>query len=196
MQHGVALASCRSSGRYLTVAGLLLLALTATARAEKPTPQRSSWANPFASRLDPHPGRLVLNLQAASLHNDGVGVAVGYVPWGFLEIKFSYAYRTEHSVAGFAKLNVLPRAHLTPYVPLGYALGIADMRSGIRLYSHQLFAGAGLQARFLHRFFVAGEVILNFVVHQTLKDRKETYSIGPSDPTAVRVGFLVGLYLL
>lgn len=179
----------------------VFLAFTGPAWAEqtaKPEPaaDRSSITNPFASRLNPHPGRLVVNLQAASLHNQGLGLAVGYVPWGFLEVKLSYAYWYEHSVAGYLKLNILPRAVLTPYIPVGYALGIANMRGGLRLYSHQLFAGAGLQARVLSRFFVAGEITANVIIQHTLKDKEEVYSVTPSHPLAICAGFLVGVYLL
>jgi len=171
---------------------LLLVSLAGEARAEEPA---SSW-NPFASRLESHPGKLVLNLQAGSLHNEGLGLAVGYMPWGFAEVKFSYAYWTEHSVSGYLKFNLLPEAILTPYIPVGYALGIADMSGGLRLMSHQVFAGAGLQARVLSRFFVAGEVTANVMLAQSLKDRSEHYDVPPSDRLAVRLGFMVGVYLL
>ena len=168
---------------------MLLLALPHPASA-KPL------ANPFADNLEPHPGRLVLNLQMASLHEEGLGLAVGYMPWGFVEIKASYAYWTEHSVAGLLKFNILPRAHLTPYIPLGYSLRIAKLPYGLRLMTHSVFAGVGLQARFLERFFVGGELTANVGIMQQLKDKSEIHEFAPSERFNVRAGFLAGVYLL
>jgi hypothetical protein len=184
----------------------MILIVARTGHAEPPaTPgpageraenTRSTIKNPFISRLSSRPGRLVVNLQAGSLHDEGAGVAVGYVPWGFLEVKASYAYGTEHSLAGFFKFNILPSAPLTPYIPVGYDLGIANMPGGLRLWTHRVFGGAGLQARILDRFFVAGEITANVILLHVLWDRSETYHVPPSDPLAVRVGFLAGVYLL
>ncbi len=167
-----------------------------TAMGEAEPREGGGWQNPFSSRLDPHPGRLVLNLQAASLHNDGLGLAVGYVPWGFVEAKLSYGFWTEHTMAGLFKFNILPRAYLTPYIPVGYTLGISKLRFGLTLLTHHVFAGVGLQARFLNRFFLAGEMTANVTVHHQLRDRQESYSVAPSDWLQVRAGFLVGVYLL
>ncbi len=176
--------------RTLLVLCLICLPFTGMAAG------RAAIQNPFASRLDPHPGLLVVNLQAGSLHNEGLGLSVGYMPWGFLEVKLSYAYWTEHSLASYLKFNILPRAMLTPYIPAGYALGIAGMRGGLRLWTHQVFAGAGLQARLLERFFVAGEVTANVIVGQQLKDHSDLHDVAPSDRLGIRVGFMVGVYLL
>lgn len=173
---------------------LLLLASAPPALAEQPA--ESVWQNPFASRLDPHPGRLVLNLHVASLHGDGVGVAVGGVPWGFFEAKLSYAYGTEHTVAGQLKFNLLPRAALTPYLPLGYSLGISKLPYGLSLLTHRAFAGLGLQARILSRFFLAGEVTANVDLYHHLKDQSRAYDFPPSEYVSIRAGFLVGAYLL
>jgi len=180
----------------LTV-GLVLGALTllpaARAGAESAP---AAWENPFAPRLDPHPGRLVLNLQAASLHDQGLGFAVGWSPWGLLELKASYGYWVEHSIAGIVKINILPRAALTPYIPLGYTLGVARLPYGLTLLSHRVFAGVGLQVRFLQRYFLAGEITANVALQHHLKDQSESYDFDPTDRLRVRAGFLAGVYLL
>lgn len=182
--------------KHLSPAVVLILVLAHAPSSWAERQSERGWQNPFSAHLDSQPGRLVLNLQVASLHNDGVGLAVGYVPWGFLEAKVSYAYWTEHTLAGLFKFNILPRATLTPYIPVGYTLGLTKMRFGLTLYTHQLFAGAGLQARFLERFFLAGEFTANVTVNHQLQDQSESYSVVPSDWVQVRAGFMIGVYLL
>jgi len=180
----------------LVALSLLVLgpAIAGSARAEPPS--ATAWHNPFASRLDPHPGRLVVNLHVASAHGDGIGVAVGGVPWGFFEVKLSYAYWTEHTVAVQLKFNLLPRAALTPYIPTGYTLGVAKLPHGLALLTHRVFAGVGLQARILTRFFLAGEVTANVDLYHNLKDQSRAYDFPPSDYLSIHAGFLIGAYLL
>jgi hypothetical protein len=172
----------------LLTAGFLLFMAT-PARAE-------GFPNPFADHLEPHPGHLALNLQMGSVHGEGLGLAVGYMPCGYFEVKASYAYWTEHSVAGLFKFNILPRAHLTPYIPVVYTLRISSLPAGLQLLTHGLSVGAGLQVRFLERFFVAGELTANVALLGQLKDKSEHYEFAPSDEFTLRAGFLAGVYLL
>lgn len=161
--------------------------------ASAPAPS-SGWANPFDESL-PDPGLLAVALQGGSHHGNGLGVSVGVTADAHLELKLSYAYWSEHSLAAIVKANVLPDAPLCPYFIAGYDLALVDLRYGITLFAHQVFGGFGLQARVTDRVFVGGEVAVYGAVAQRLVEKKDSYDMGPSNAPEVRAGFVAGVWL-
>ncbi len=153
------------------------------------------WTNPFASTYGEGPGLLSVGLHLGSVHAQGLGIEVGVTALPWLEVKASYGYWVEHSVAGFIKWNVLPRAMLEPYFVTGYDLALSKLKYGISLRTHQLVAGAGLQARLTDHIYLGGEVTANVVLGQTLIEKTATYDVGISDRVVVAVGFVVGVWL-
>jgi hypothetical protein len=98
-------------------------------------------------------------------------------------------------VAGLIAVPILPRALLSPYVTAGYALAIASLPQGIRLDSHQVVAGLGLEARVLDRYVLGAEVTGNGIVLQTLKDKSTSIELSPGERFTVQGGFHVGVHL-
>jgi hypothetical protein len=153
------------------------------------------FANPFEPAYADGPGWLRLGLQVGSFHRDGIGPSVTLVPWEYLELTVSYGYRTDHSVAGLLAVPLLPRALLTPYATAGYALAFVALPEQIRLYSHQLVAGLGIDARVADRYVVGVEVTGNGIFSQILQTEALSTETDPGERFSLQGGFHLGVHL-
>ncbi len=168
---------------------------TKTAAETKRPAEAWAFENPFATAYASGPSLFRVGLHVGSVHRDGIGPSVTLVPWEYLRATVTYGYRTQHSAAGLVSVPIFPRALITPYVTAGYALGIAALPQGIRLFSHQLVAGLGLEARVLDRYVIGGEMTGNWIFRQTLREKTTTHLLEPGIPLSVQGGFHVGVQL-
>ena len=155
----------------------------------------NDFGNPFARGYDEGPGWLRLGLQAGSVHRDGIGPRVTFVPWEYVHLTATYGYRTDHSFAGILTTPLLPRAMLSPYLSAGYALAIGVLPQGLKIYTHQLVAGLGLEARILSRYVLGVEVTGNGTFKQILEHGAASNELGPSQRLSIHGGFHFGLHL-
>lgn len=159
------------------------------------TDSAARFENPFQSYYDEGPAWLRVGLRMGSVHRDGIGPTVGVSPWDYLRLDATYGYRTQHSFAALVTVPIFPRALLTPYVTAGYALGMAALPQGIRLFSHQLVGGLGMEARVFERYVVGAEATTNWIFRQSLQDKADTHLLQPGVPLSVHGGFHVGVHL-
>jgi len=165
------------------------------ASATPPANDARPFGNPFATAYDRGPELLRVGLHMGSMHREGVGPRLWFIPWEYLQLSASYGYRTEHSVASSLSVLLFPRALLTPYATAGYALRIASLPYGLRLLTHQIVAGLGLEARVLDRYFVGVEASANTIWRETLKSKSTTIELSPSDRLSIESGFHLGVAL-
>lgn len=171
-----------------SIAGIVVLLCFAA------TPAVAELTNPFAAHYRDELGSMVLNAHGGAAHGDGFGVAVGYVPASLVELKLSYGYEFDHSLAITTKLNVLPHAYLTPYFPIGYVVHLDPVDAFVRFDTHEVFAGFGLQCR-LGEWFLGAELTTNVMVGQRVTVDGEGRWSTPGDRVDVNLGFTFGAYL-
>lgn len=176
----------------LGVAMLVALSgLCAEARADD-----VRWSNPFASGVEPPPGRLSAALRGGSIHGKGLGFEVGVTALPWLEGKISYGYNSEHSGVAFLKTTFIPTANLSPYLVTGYGYQVSGLRGGISFQTHLLVTGLGLQARFAQRYYIGGELTANIVLFHRLTERSESFTVEITDPWGLFAGFVAGVWFL
>lgn len=155
--------------------------------------ETSGFPNPFVSHYEAGPGPIGVGVHIGSFLRDGVGPRLTFVPWQHLELTAAYGYNTQHAFAGLVAVNVLPRALLQPYLPVGYSVSIADLPRGISLTTHYMVAGIGLRARVLSRYFVGAEVIGNGAITQILRERRDRHELAPSQRFVAKSGIHLGV---
>ncbi len=126
-----------------------------------------------------------------SSQRDGFGPRLWLVPWRYTELSASYGYGTEHSFVGTVSVPIFPLAELRPYVVSGYALALTRLPYGLRMYTHQVVGGLGMDARVLGRYYLGAEVTLNTVWKVTLKNKDDTMDLTAGD----RYSFVSGIHM-
>lgn len=182
------------SQRFRLQAALVLLAGLACVGKTQEALAGEPFKNPFASSQQAPPGWFVANLHAGSFHENGIGVSAGVVPIRYLELKGSYAYRYERSLAAYAKVNILPMALLSPYVSTGYVRAGVKFDKGLSVAADSWFAALGLQARFLDHYFIGVEAAGLYVLQHSVTLDGATVLLGASDRFDVLIGFQTGVY--
>lgn len=107
----------------------------------------------------------------------------------------SYGYGTEHSFAGVAAFSLFPRAPLTPYVVSGYTLAVTTLPYGLKMWTHRVVAGIGLEARVLDRYYLGAEATVNTIWKVTLKNKQDTMDLEPGERYSFEPGFHLGMTL-
>jgi len=180
-----------SRAAWLLAGAFALTSLPAAASPPELHEEHDGFTNPFAQRYEAPSRWLRTGVHMGSSQRDGFGPRLWLVPWRYAELSASYGYGTEHSFVGTVSVPVFPLAQLRPYVVSGYALALTRLPYGLRMYTHQVVGGLGMDARVLGRYYLGAEVTLNTVWKVTLKNKDDTMDLTAGD----RYSFVSGIHM-
>lgn len=184
--------SVNAPARWAWLLASFSVVISIPAAAAPPDAQyEDGFANPFAQRYDDPSGWVRTGVHMGSSQRDGFGPRLWIVPWRYAELSASYGYGTEHSFVGTLSVPIFPLAELRPYVVSGYALALTRLPYGLRMYTHQVVGGLGMDARVLGRYYLGAEVTLNTVWKVTLKNKDDTMDLTAGD----RYSFVSGIHM-